>query len=245
MATDATLARNEIAVWWMATDAIGPADSQRWLGILDKEEQERAARFHFEIDRREFIAAHALLRAMLASYLDRPAHQWQFISDAEGKPRIDPRNGSCVCPFSLSHTRGLVAAALAADGTVGIDVEHIDPRKADFAMAEAYFAPAEVRLLRAAPAPERNLCFFRLWTLKEAYVKATGTGLNTPLKSFAFAFEPVRIQFEPGAIERAADWQFAILPATGQHVLSVAAGHHTEAVCMSPRAIVPQRLAVS
>jgi len=242
MAADTTLGRNEIAVWWMATDAIGPADLHRWLGILDQEERERAARFYFDIDRREFIAAHALLRTMLAFYLNRPAPQWHFVSDAEGKPRIDPRNGTHAWPFSLSHTRGLVAAALATDGAVGIDVEHIDPRKADFAMAEAYFAPAEVGLLREVPASEQNLCFFRLWTLKEAYVKATGTGLSTPLKSFAFAFEPIRIQFEPVAAERAADWQFAILPATDQHVLSVAAGHHADVVRLSPRAIVPKHL---
>ncbi len=244
MAANKTLADNEIAVWWMATDAIEPADLQRWLGILDKEERERAARFYFDIDRREFIAAHALLRTMLAFYLNRPAPHWQFISDAEGKPRIDPRNSAGECPFSLSHTRGLVAAALSANGALGIDVEHIDPRKADFAMAEAYFAPAEVRLLQAAPASERDLCFFRLWTLKEAYVKATGTGLSTPLKSFAFAFEPIRIQFEPGSAERAAEWQFAILPTTDLHVLSVAAGHHTRAVRVSPCAVVPRNLSM-
>ena len=165
-------------------------------------------------------------------------------SDAEGKPRIDPGNGAGECPFSLSHTRGLVAAALSANGALGIDVEHIDPRKADFAMAEEYFAPAEVRLLQAAPASERDLCFFRLWTLKEAYVKATGTGLSTPLKSFAFAFEPICIQFEPGSAERAAEWQFAILPTTDLHVLSVAAGHHTRAVRVSPCAVVPRNLSM-
>jgi 4'-phosphopantetheinyl transferase len=244
MAATTTLDRNEIAVWWMATDAIGPADLHRWLGILDQEERDRAARFYFDIDRREFIAAHALLRTMLAFYLNRPALQWQFVSDAEGKPRIDPRDGACECPFSISHTRGLVAAALAADGAVGIDAEHIDPRKADFAMAEAYFASAEVQLLRATPASEQNLCFFRLWTLKEAYVKATGTGLSTPLKSFAFAFEPIRIQFEPGGAERVAEWQFAILPTTDRHVLSVAAGHHASAVRMSPRAVAPWNIPV-
>lgn len=181
MTADTTLADDEIAVWWMATDAVGPADLHKWLAILDEEERERADRFHFSIDRREFIAAHALLRFMLSSCLNWPAHLWRFTSDVDGKPRIFSHNGSHERPFSLSHTRGLVAAAVATRGVVGVDVERIDPRKADFAMAEEYFAPAEVQLLRAVPVSERNLCFFRLWTLKEAYLKAIGTGLGTPL----------------------------------------------------------------
>ena len=242
MTADTTLADDEIAVWWMATDAVGPADLHKWLAILDEEERERADRFHFSIDRREFIAAHALLRFMLSSCLNWPAHLWRFTSDVDGKPRIFSHNGSHERPFSLSHTRGLVAAAVATRGVVGVDVERIDPRKADFAMAEEYFAPAEVQLLRAVPVSERNLCFFRLWTLKEAYLKAIGTGLGTPLKLFAFAFDPIRITFEPGTPDHPAAWQFAILPATDKHVLSVAAGHHPDVVRMSSRAITPQNL---
>ncbi len=243
MAVDTSLARDAIAVWWMATDTVGPADLQRWLEVLDEQERERSARFHFDIDRRDFIAAHALLRSMLTSYVNFPAGAWRFTTDADGKPRIDPRNGPGELPFNLSHTHGLVAAAVAARGTVGIDVERIDPAKADVAMADAFFAPAEVRMLQGAPAAERTKCFFRLWTLKEAYIKAIGTGLGTRLDSFAFTVEPIRIEFAPGAIGHAADWQFAILPTTDQHVLAVAAGHPAgNAVRITARAVAPQNL---
>jgi 4'-phosphopantetheinyl transferase len=159
MAADITLARDETAVWWMATDKVENADLDRWLKMLDDQERNRSARFHLEIDRRDFIAAHALLRSMLSSYVNSPAHQWRFTCDADGKPRIDPHIQRGELPFNLSHTKGLVAAAVASYGTVG-DVEQIDPVKVKFAIVEEYFAPAEVRMLKAVPEADRTLSFF-------------------------------------------------------------------------------------
>jgi 4'-phosphopantetheinyl transferase len=222
MAADATLAVDEIAVWWMPTETARQADLRRWLDLLDQEERDRAARFHVDDDRREFIAAHALLRLMLASCAKLPAQLWRFVSDAGGKPRIDPELLTAGLHFNLSHTRGLVAAAVAARHPVGIDVEQIEPRKADLRTAEEFFAPAEVAALRAMTAAERVSGFFRFWTLKEAYIKAVGAGLALPLQSFSFTIEPIAIAFAGGAGGSAADWQFASLPTTGRHVLSVA-----------------------
>jgi 4'-phosphopantetheinyl transferase len=243
MAADITLARNETAVWWMTTDTVEYPDLDRWLKMLNDEERDRSARFHLETDRRDFIAAHALLRSMLSCYVNSPAHQWRFTCEADGKPRIDPHIQCGELPFNLSHTQGLVAAAVAAHGTVGVDVEQIDPVKAKFALVEEYFAPAEVRMLRGVPDADRTVCFFRLWTLKEAYIKAIGTGLNTPLKSFAFRFQPIRIEFDSPTTGHAVNWQFAILPTTDKHVLSVAVGRHAgDAVHITSRAVVPQNL---
>jgi 4'-phosphopantetheinyl transferase len=243
MAADITLARDETAVWWMATDKVEYADLDRWLKMLDDQERDRSARFHLEIDRRDFIAAHALLRSMLSSYVNSPAHQWRFTCDADGKPRIDPHIHCGELPFNLSHTKGLVAAAVAAYGTVGVDVEQIDPVKAKFAIVEEYFAPAEVRMLKAVPEADRTLSFFHLWTLKEAYIKAIGTGLNTPLNSFAFRFQPTRVEFDSATVGPAVNWQFAILPTTDKHVLSVAVGRQAgDAVHITSHAVAPQDL---
>jgi 4'-phosphopantetheinyl transferase len=216
---------------------------RRWFEMLDQDERARAARFHFDADRRDFIAAHALLRATLTSYLDIPSNAWRFSIDANGKPRVDPRIGSPEVAFNLSHTRGLVAVAVTSHGAIGVDVEQIDGAKADFAVAEAYFAPAEVEMLRRTPAAGRPMCFFRLWTLKEAYIKAIGAGLAAPLDSFAFTFEPIRIDFRSGVRSDATNWQFAILPTTDQHVLSVAVGRPAgEAARLTPRSLAPQDL---
>ena len=85
-------------VWWMPTDQVAPDDCDRWFVMLDREERERAERFRFEHDRRDFIAAHVLLRSMLTFYLGRPAAGWRFTADDVGKPRIDEK-------FRLSDDR--------------------------------------------------------------------------------------------------------------------------------------------
>src|SRR3974377_1203731 len=119
-----------VTVWSMRTDQIGTADCRRWLAILDLEERERAYRFHFERDRRDFIAAHALLRHMLAFHLGQPASTWQFATGAFGKPAIAGSFRVADIDLSLSHTRDLVAAAVASHCAVGVDVEESESAKA-------------------------------------------------------------------------------------------------------------------
>ncbi len=240
---DGPLAGDEVAVWWLATDAARPPDIRRWFATLDDDERARADRFHFEDDRRDFIAAHALLRALLTRRLDVPSTAWRFTSEPGGKPRVDPGLGAPDVAFNLSHTRGLAAAALAWRGAVGVDVEAVDAAKADLAIAQNYFAPAEVAMLRRTPPAGRPLCFFRLWTLKEAYVKAIGAGLAAPLDSFAFTLEPIRIEFAAGGEREALDWQFASPPTTDGHVLAVAVGRAAgDLARLTPRALTPRDL---
>jgi len=82
-----------------------------------------------------------------------------------------------------------------------------------------------VAQLHAAPPSEQTAMFFLFWTLKEAYLKATGTGLRTPLDQFAFRFSPIRIHFEPSLNDHNAAWQFHSLMPTRRHTLSVAIRH--------------------
>jgi 4'-phosphopantetheinyl transferase len=181
------------------------------------------------------------LRAVLTSCLGAPVDAWRFSIDENGKPGIDGSLAADDVAFNLSHTRGLVAVALASHGAIGVDVEEIDAAKADLAVAAAYFAPAEAAVLRRTPAADRTLCFHRLWTLKEAYLKAIGAGLGAPLDSFAFTLEPIRIDL--GAGGDAAQWRFATLATTGRHVLSVAASWPAgETVRFTPCGLAPADL---
>ena len=232
-----------LTVWWLATGDATPSDIERWLRLLDRGERERAARFRIAADRREFVAAHALLRTMLTCHSGVPPSAWRFLVDANGKPSIDPSVGPHELQFNLSHTRGLAAAALASRGAIGVDVEEIDEAKADLAVAETYFARSEVEMLQKAPASERARCFFRLWTLKEAYIKAIGKGLSAPLDSFAFTFEPIRIAFLSGTEDDASNWRFSTLPASDRHILSIAACRPgCDALNLKTRALSPRDL---
>jgi 4'-phosphopantetheinyl transferase len=180
----------DVAVWWRHTNLLPAADVERMTRMLSADERRRQRRFVFEHDRRDFTAAHALLREALSACVGRDPKSWCFEPDASGKPHIHPKEeGAGALTFSLSHTRGLVACAVAHGADVGLDVERVDRVAAPQAIASRHFAQSEIRLLDSCAPGEHAMRFIELWTLKEAYVKATGAGLTMPLDSFAFGFD--------------------------------------------------------
>jgi 4'-phosphopantetheinyl transferase len=209
-------------LWWMVVEAPPPATLARWLATLDEKELARADRFRFAIDRETYIAAHALTRALLSHVEGHPPSAWRFVAGPAGKPRIDPAFGPLRTRFSLSHTRGLVACAAALDAEIGLDVEADDRDMDELDLARQLFAPEEVLLLQDLEAQQRRRAFFRLWTLKEAYIKATGQGLACPLDAFSFGLEPIAVRFRPDIAGDPASWQFFQLQATERHVIAVA-----------------------
>lgn len=193
-----------VRVLWVETRRIAAIDWPQLLARLDPAERMRAARFRFAADRDAYIAAHALLRSALATELGQPAPEIGLAADANGKPYLA---GSPV-RFNLSHTRGLVAVAIAHGTEVGIDVEQVDPRRLGADTAEHHFARSEVEQLYALPRAARTDASFAFWTLKEAYVKAVGLGLRIPLDAFAFTLSPLTIRFSPRLADDPRLWQF-------------------------------------
>jgi 4'-phosphopantetheinyl transferase len=204
---------------WVAPEAADAATLAAWHATLDGAERAKAARFHFDRDRHAYIAAHALARAMLSEAAPLPPAAWRFATGHAGKPEIDPSLGLPGLRFNLSHTRGLVACAVASRDDLGLDVEDLQRREASPGIAERHFAPAEVALLAAAPQADRHETFLRIWTLKEAFVKATGDGIGLGLHRFAFTLDPPRLTLEAGD---AAAWRFLQWRPTPRHILAVA-----------------------
>jgi 4'-phosphopantetheinyl transferase len=214
---------NEIATWWMELAIPPTADVvTQWRACLDATEQAQADRFYFDEDRWTYAAAHWLVRNALASVDGLPAADWRFIAEKRGKPRIDPALSRVELAFNLSHTTGFVACAISTGVEVGIDVESLARKPADRDIAQRFFSPPEVAILRDA-APERQReTFFRFWTLKEAFIKATGEGLSRPLDSFSFALDPVAIAFHPPDADEARQWTFFEQRPTPRHLLAIA-----------------------
>jgi 4'-phosphopantetheinyl transferase len=156
--------------------------------LLDRRERERAARFHFDRDRRRFVVAHAALRKILASYCQIQPVEVEFAHGDHGKPKFTD-NWSTIS-FNLSHSGDLALLVVARDVPVGIDVEHHRAGIEFECLSRAFFAPSEQAALMAVPPDRRLSAFYRCWTSKEAVLKALGVGLALPLDEFAVAAEP-------------------------------------------------------
>lgn len=179
-------------VWYADTSAQAcSALAGRYQDLLDESERARAARLHFEHDQRDFLAAHALRRLCLAHYLGCAPQSLRFVADANGKPRLVDVPPLLALEFNLSHTRGLVACAVTVGRACGVDVERIRPMRDMAGVARTVFSEEERSFLAAAGNEAPEGAFFSLWTLKEAYVKATGLGMTAPLQRIAI--DPARL----------------------------------------------------
>lgn len=217
---------NTAYVRWLVLEDVPEEAWPIWLAGLDNEERARAGRLLREADRRQFIAAHTLLRVLLFWAAGTAPRDWRFIVGFHGKPALHPDHARSALTFNISHTSGAVACGIAPGCPIGVDIEDGERTGRHLDIAEAYFAPSEISCLRAAPARERPALFLLFWTLKEAYIKASGQGLSLPLDRFAVSLAPIAISFpEPGA-GRPANWQFETVACTSRHRLSVAL--HTE-----------------
>jgi 4'-phosphopantetheinyl transferase len=190
----------------------------RYLAQLTAEEQARHARMRPDPRGDEFLVGRALAREALARHA--PGAAAIFTAGAHGRLEVAGAGVS----FNLSHAEGLVVCAV-ADSEVGVDVEKVDPSRTEPAIWEHHFAPAEVAALAALPEAERCERFFRYWTLKEAYIKARGLGLSSPLREFWFELDragPIRIVFAPTLDDQPERWHFAQQPLGPDHLLAVA-----------------------
>lgn len=172
-----------VTVSLLCPDAFLPEQDDRWLACLSAEEKARADRFLRPANRREFIAAHALKRQMLAQALCIPPDALRFgTEDAHGKPCV--LNAPRPVNFNLSHTTGQVGCAVTLDPdvSVGLDLEEAD-RRTTATLADRFFADDETAWIHAQPDPLR--AFLSVWTLKEAFVKAAGRGLSLGLETFS------------------------------------------------------------
>jgi 4'-phosphopantetheinyl transferase len=206
----------------MRVDGLDEAATAPWLGMLDADERRRAARFVFARHRVQFVAAHAMMRVLLGRLGGQPPQNLRLVADAHGKPSMWLGNAPAALSFNLSHTEGLVGlAATQGPGlAIGFDLEPL-AREIDLGVADQFFAPHEAAWLGRLAASARTEGFLRLWTLKEAFIKATGKGLTQDLAAFWFDPLPPRIRFSSGLLEREDEWWFEQRRLDGSFIAAV------------------------
>ncbi len=212
-------------------ETMSTAEQEQCLALLSAEELARYRRFVFEQDGNRFLTAHTLLRKVLSRYHNTPPQQWRFENNAHGRPSLVGRAGLY---FNLSHTQGLCACVVSAAPLCGVDVENTQRRNRLPGVAQRMFAEAELQQLRGCDDAAYRLRFFQYWTLREAYVKALGTGLSASSRQFWFELldaerEPwrARLCFDEAPPQHvSSDWRFYGWWATSGHVVAVALGGH-------------------
>lgn len=142
--------------------------------FLSPEEMSRARRFRGEELSRRYRRAHAALRILLARELGCEPAAVPIVTPGGGKPRLRQTD----VRFNLSHSGSLVAVALARGREVGIDVEVCGRELGDVVDLAGRVGHAnETLALAAIDGRGRDDAFLRLWTMREALLKALGTGL--------------------------------------------------------------------
>jgi 4'-phosphopantetheinyl transferase len=212
-----------VRVGCVVTSSYSPAEVARDASVLDDEERATFERFSFDAERRDYAAAHALLRTMLSEVQPNVAPEdWRFARAPWGKPLLAPPPAPWV-GLSLSHGKGIVACAVSKDVEIGIDAECADRRVDVELLAREVCSAHEQGQLRAAPADARLSLFLDLWTLKEAYLKALGVGIaSESLHQVSFDLSG------PGSIltdltSNRPPWRFVLLRPTATSRVSLAA----------------------
>lgn len=168
--------------------AVDAAEERRWLDGLSAEERARVERTAHPLRRRQRLAGLQLARCAAAELLHIPPEQIELRRLPGGQLTA---SGCCL---SLSHSGVLVVCAV-GDAPLGVDAERLRP--APLALARRCFSSGEQALLAAAAPEERDRCFWRIWTGKEALVKRTGEGLAALRRADTCALPPrVRLSWQ-------------------------------------------------
>ncbi len=182
--TAADFALVGIQIWkvhlvdWMGWD-------EEFFGWLSDEEKKRARRMRVESLRRRFSIAHGVVREILGGYLHQPPADIEFEITPSGKPILGGRSANLnpMLQFNFSHSDELLLLAVCQGYELGIDVELMSKEIEHGAISRHFFALDEISWLQSLAPEHQAEAFYRLWTCKEAVLKADGSGLRQSLEA--------------------------------------------------------------
>jgi len=167
----AMLNKRGVELWYGYLDDM---PEQCYESVLDAGEQTHAGKLKNALMRKRYAIVHGSLRQLLAAYLNMPPAQIRIKQAEHGKPYLadHPELG-----FNISHSGGHLLIAVGWNCELGVDVELCKDRKSLAGLVEKCFADEEAGYWHRLPQAEKTREFYRFWTRKEAFVKATGRGI--------------------------------------------------------------------
>ncbi len=222
-----TLFGGEVAVRWaQPTARESAAAAVQAEAVLGIEEREAFGRIRPAAARRDYLAAHLLARTTLAEIVGCHPGRLRFCSSPRGRPELVAPPGASRVSFSIAHADGVALCAAAVGHVVGADVESLRNLGSDLpGVAEVVCSRQENEMLRPLPPSARAERLLSIWTLKEAFAKATGQGFHIPLTRFTIHWkngEPKTIEFDREMAEDVSVWRFVLLSLTSCHRVAIA-----------------------
>jgi phosphopantetheine--protein transferase-like protein len=166
------------------SSALLPGEVHLWLATIDHvpelslsvAEQMTLSAMKLPLAARRFESTRKLLRYLLGAYLKCP--DGHIEKTDQGKPFL-PEFPEF--HFNVTHSKKMIIVALSR-GPVGVDLERI--RKLDvIPVAKRFFSPQELFFLQEENQEQNQQTFFKLWTAKEAALKADGGGIAFGMKN--------------------------------------------------------------
>ncbi|WP_371681546.1 4'-phosphopantetheinyl transferase superfamily protein [Streptomyces sp. NBC_01276] len=187
---------------WRPRDADGPA----LRAVLGRDWARYSSIAHEDI-RERYAASRRLLKHAAAAALHADAVDLELTYGPTGRPYL---RGCDQIDISLSHTGDLLLVGLTTRGLVGVDAELADRQIYSKGLDRHICTPAERLNLTELEPAQRNPRLVRLWTLKEAYSKAIGQGMQFRFTEFGFGPDgrPVRVHRPDGTPGAGAEWAF-------------------------------------
>ena len=181
------LSSSSLAIWLVFVEEI--QDEQLLLAykeLLPEDELAVHDTFRFELHKKRYLVGRVLARTMIARYTGLAPSQILFSRESQGRPFLLQSGNNPTLQFSVSYTDGLVGIGFTLNRYIGFDLENTNKEIDCLEIAKNYFSAAEYKELKQLSNPLLKKRFFQLWTLKEAYGKAEGRGLQIPLDEMSF-----------------------------------------------------------
>lgn len=158
---------------------------------LDAEKQERVSKFRREEDKIRGIIGGVLTNVIASKKTGINMMKIGYEYNQYRKPKFKNIEE---LEFNISHSGDYVISAFDKE-CLGVDVEELSAVKEHEDIAKSFFADSEYMWIKKQNAESKNRAFYKLWTLKESYVKFLGKGLNIPFDSFAFEYDKEKDEF--------------------------------------------------
>lgn len=198
--------------------------------MLDEKEKQKIKRLKSAKDRHARRVARVFLKQILARCTGKTADAIQFFENRYGKPALASGITDLPIRFNLTHATDLVACALTLRHEIGVDIENVQ-RRVDLSVADRFFSNQEAQAISQTDVSLKPALFFRFWTLKEAYLKATGRGVSFGLDQFSFVMDRSEIQviFHQAGQDHPGHWQFFQFSPVSGYMASVAVNKMNDA----------------